>query len=103
MSAKQRLSASVDAAVLAAAQTAVADGRATNVSAWVNEALHRQAAHDDRMRALDDFLSAYETEHGIISEDEIRAASRTARARAVVVRGSKRTPATSRPRQRVGR
>ena len=100
MKAKQRLSASVDAAVLAAAQAAVADGRATNVSAWVNEALHRQAAHDDRMRALDDFLTAYETEHGVISEDEIRTASRSARAKAIVVRGTKRAVAPSRSRQR---
>jgi hypothetical protein len=100
MNQKQRLSASVDASVLAAAQAAVADGRATNVSAWVNEALHRQAAHDDRMRALDDFLAVYETEHGVIGEDEIRAASRSARARALVVRGAKRTVAPSRPRQR---
>jgi|SRR5882724_9589912 len=98
MSTKQRLSASVDAAVLAAAQAAVSDGRATNISAWVNEALHRQAAHDGRMRALDDFLLAYETEHGVISEEEIRAASRTARAKAFVVRGTKRTAAPSRPR-----
>jgi hypothetical protein len=93
MSSKQRLSASVDAAVLAAAQAAVSDGRATNISAWVNEALHRQAAHDVRMRALDSFLLAYEAEHGVISEDEIRAASRLARAKAVVVRGAKRAAA----------
>ena len=76
------------------------DGRATNISAWVNEALHRQAAHDDRMRALDSFLLAYEAEHGVISEDEIRAASRLARAKAVVVRGAKRTAASGRSRTR---
>ena len=45
MSTKQRLSASVDAEVLAAAEAAVAEGLATNVSNWVNEALHRQAEH----------------------------------------------------------
>lgn len=32
------------------AQAAVAAGRAANVSAWVNEALHRQAKHDRRMQ-----------------------------------------------------
>jgi hypothetical protein len=100
MSAKQRLSASVDATVLAAAQAAVSDGRATNISAWVNEALHRQAAHDGRMRALDVFLLAYEAEHGVISEDEIIAASRMARAKAVVVRGTKRMAASGRSRRR---
>jgi hypothetical protein len=53
----------------------------------VNAALRRQADHDRRMRALDSFLDAYEAEHGAITEDEMRAATRRARARAVVVRG----------------
>jgi hypothetical protein len=95
---KQRLSASVDASVLTAAQAAVSEGRAANVSAWVNEALRRQAAHDNRMRALDDFLSRYEAKHGVIGEDELRAAQRRARARAVVVRGKKRTGSRRGPR-----
>jgi hypothetical protein len=98
MRAKQRLSASVDAAMLEAAQTAVSDGRAANISAWVNGALHRQAEHDRRMKALDDFLLVYENEHGVITDDEIRLASRRLRSRAVVVRGK---GATARlPRQR---
>lgn len=87
MSAKQRLSASVDPSVLAAAHAAVAEGRATNVSAWVNDALRRQAEHDGRMRALDAFLQRYEAKHGLITDDEIREATRRARGRAVVVRG----------------
>lgn len=87
MSTKQRLSASVDVEVVVAAQAAVAAGRATNISTWVNEALHRQAEHDSRMQALDVFLAAYEAEHGVISEDEIREASRRTRGRAIVVRG----------------
>jgi hypothetical protein len=91
MSTKYRLSASVDPVVLAAAQTAVSEGRATNVSAWVNEALYRQAAHDARMRALDTFLQSYEAKHGVITEEEVHAASRRARGRALVVRGKKRT------------
>jgi hypothetical protein len=99
MSAKQRLSASVDAAVLAAAQAAVSDGRAANISAWVNEALHRQAEHDRRMKALDDFLLVYENEHGAISEDEIRLASRRLRSRAVVVRGKVQASRSARQRR----
>lgn len=63
------------------------DGRAESLSAWVNAALRRQAEHDRRMKALDSFLVAYEAEHGAITEDEIRAATRRASARAVVVRG----------------
>lgn len=93
MSGKKRLSASVDADVLAAAEAAVAAGKAPNVSAWVNAALHRQAEHDKRMQALDDFLSAYESEHGVITDEEIRAASRRALGRAIVVQSGKRPPA----------
>ena len=87
MSTKQRLSASVDADLLAAVHDAVAGGRVESVSAWVNEAMRRQAEHDRRMRALDTFLAAYEAEHGVITNEEIDAAARRARTRAVIVRG----------------
>lgn len=40
------------------------------------------------MRALDEFLDTYESEHGEITEQEMQAATRRARARAVVVRAS---------------
>jgi hypothetical protein len=83
---RNRLSASVEADLLAAGRVAVAEGRATSVSAWVNDALRRQVEHDRRMRALDAFLAAYESEHGPITEDEMRAAARRARSRAVIVR-----------------
>jgi hypothetical protein len=73
----------------------VSDGRATNISAWVNEALHRQAEHDRRMQALDEFLLAYEAQHGPITDEEIADASRRSRGRALVVRGQ-RGPAISR-------
>jgi Arc/MetJ-type ribon-helix-helix transcriptional regulator len=100
MSTKQRLSASVDAEVLAAAEAAVADGRAANISSWVNEALHRQAERDRRMRALDEFLRAYEAEHGRITDDEIRAATRSASTRAIVVRGKEPSASLRRRRGR---
>lgn len=83
---RQRLSATVEAALLAAGRAAVAEGRAESLSAWVNDALRRQADHDRRMKALDHFLEAYEAEHGKITEEEIRAAIHRARSRAVVVR-----------------
>jgi hypothetical protein len=47
--------------------------------------------HDRRMRALDEFLMAYEAEHGEISDDETTEAARQARARATVVRGTTTT------------
>ncbi|HCU96096.1 MAG TPA: hypothetical protein DHU96_26585 [Actinobacteria bacterium] len=63
------------------------------MSAWVNEALRLKADHDRRLAALDDFLAAYEAEHGVITEQEMHDAARRARAGAVVVRGR---PARSR-------
>jgi hypothetical protein len=88
MTGRERLSATVEADVLAAGRAAVAEGRAGSLSAWVNEALRRQALHDRRMQALDAFLDTYEAENGEITAAEIEAASRRARQRAVVVRGS---------------
>jgi hypothetical protein len=83
---KHRLSASVDASLIAAAERAVAEGRAENVSAWVNAAMRRQVEHDLRIRALSDFVATYEAKHGVITEAEIADVKRRARARAVVVR-----------------
>ena len=86
MANRQRLSATVEADVLAAGRAAVAEGRVATLSAWVNDALRRQAEHDRRMSALDDFLDAYEAEHGEITEGELRDATRRTGARAVVIR-----------------
>lgn len=85
---KRRLSASVDADLVESGQAAVRTGAAANFSAWVNEALRRQVEHELRLAALDEFLAAFEAEHGAISDEEIAAASRRTRARAVVVRGT---------------
>ncbi len=88
MTVKRRLSASVDADLLDAGRAAVSAGEAASLSAWVNEALRRQAAHDARLRALDEFLAAYEAEHGVLTDDEIADALRRARASAFVLRGA---------------
>jgi Arc/MetJ-type ribon-helix-helix transcriptional regulator len=77
---KVRLSASVDADLLAAAEAAVARGHLESVSAWVNEALRAKAEHDRRLEALGAFVATYEAKHGEISADEMRAAARGARA-----------------------
>ena len=87
MTEKQRLSASVDADLIAAAESAASRGHAKNVSAWVNDALRLKVEHDRRLAALASFIAAFEAEHGAISPDEIAAATRRARTRAVVVRG----------------
>lgn len=86
MTRKGRLSATVEPALLAAGRAAVGEGRAESLSAWVNDALRRQADHDRRMKALDEFFERYEREHGEITEEEMQAATRRARGRAVVVR-----------------
>jgi len=99
MSIKQRLSASVDAELVAVAQEAVAAGQAENVSAWVNDALRLKADHDRRLRAVDEFLAAYEAEHGEITDEEIRDAARSARGRAMVVRGQRERRDQGTPRQ----
>jgi hypothetical protein len=88
MTTKRRLSASVDAELVAVAQEAVTDGHAESISAWVNDALRLKADHDRRLQALDEFLATYEAEHGEITDEEMRDATRRARERAIVVRGS---------------
>jgi len=99
MTPRERLSATVEADLLVAGRAAVAEGLAESLSAWVNGALRRQADHDRRMKALDEFLDAYEAEHGEITEREMQAATHRARARAVVVRapahGPEGAPGTS--------
>ncbi|MGH8933876.1 MAG: CopG family transcriptional regulator [Egibacteraceae bacterium] len=89
MSEKERLSVTVDAELLAAGRTAVTDGRADSLSAWVNEALARQVDHDRRTRAFDEFLAAFEAEHGEITEEEMRETTRRLRAEAIVVRSGR--------------
>lgn len=83
---KQRLSASVDAELIEAAEAAAERGEAPNVSAWVNDAMRLKLGHDRRLRALAAFIAEYEAEHGEITEREMASAVRRARSRAVSVR-----------------
>jgi hypothetical protein len=89
MKEKRRLSVSVRPAWIEAAQTAVAGGHATSVSAWVDDALRLKVEHERRLAELAAFLESYENTHAVITDDEIRDAARRARNRAVTVRGSK--------------
>jgi Arc/MetJ-type ribon-helix-helix transcriptional regulator len=86
---KQRLSASVDADLIAAAEDAVARGRVVSVSAWVNDALRAKVAHDKRLEALAAFVAEFEREHGLIAPEEMDAAARRARGRATPVRAAR--------------
>ena len=67
---------------------AVSGGDVENLSAWVNEALTRQAEHDRGLRALAEFIAEYEAEHGEITQDDMDRADQWARSRTIVVRGS---------------
>ncbi len=87
MKGKQRLSASVDADLLAAATVASQRGRVRTISAWVNDALRLKLEHDQRLQALASFIDAYEAGHGEISQAEMDRAARSARSRAATVRG----------------
>ena len=89
MKQKRRLSVSVHPAWIEAAQTAVAGGQAPSVSAWVDDALRLKAENDRRLAALAAFLESYENAHGVITDEEVRAAARRTRSRAVTVRGLK--------------
>jgi hypothetical protein len=63
-------------------------GEVESVSAWVNDALRLKVEHDRRLRGIDDYIAAHEAEYGEITDEEMDAAYRAARARAIVVRGS---------------
>jgi hypothetical protein len=86
---KQRLSASVDADLLVAAESAAKRGEVANISAWVNDAMRLKVEHDRGLAELAGVIADFEAEHGEITPDEIEKAARLARSRAVSVRGSR--------------
>lgn len=88
MATKERLSVSVDPHLVAAGRAAVAAGRSESLSAWVSAALERQSQHEARLQAMDEFFAHYEAEHGAITREEMDAARRSFREKAIVVRGS---------------
>ena len=87
---KRRLSASVDAELLDAAEAAVSRGVADSVSAWVNDALRLKVEEARRLDALAAFIADYEAKYGEITSDEMEHATRNARARAVGVRSTRK-------------
>lgn len=94
MTEKRRLSVSVDMDLVEAGKVTVSAGEAASLSGWVNDALRRQVEHERRLRGIDEFIRAFEAEHGEITETEMDEVARDMRARATVVRGgSVRRPA----------
>jgi hypothetical protein len=87
---KERLTVTVDRALLRAANQAVAAGRAESVSGWVNLALSERAEKERRLVALGELVADYEAEHGAITDRELAAQAREDRRNAIVVRGKRR-------------
>jgi Arc/MetJ-type ribon-helix-helix transcriptional regulator len=87
---KARLTVTVDAELVEAANQAVKAGRAESVSGWVNAALAEREAKERHLRAMAEAVSAYEAEFGTISAQELAAQQRADERTAVVVRGSRR-------------
>lgn len=84
---KRRLSASIDANLLDAAEQAVKQGEAATVSAWVNDAMRLKLEHDARLHALADYIADYESQLGEITDRDIADAVRESKRRAISTRG----------------
>jgi hypothetical protein len=94
---KERLTITVDAAVLRAGNEAVAAGRAESLSGWVNLAMTERAAKERRLQAMAEALALYERDFGTISDAELVAQERADRSQALVVRGR---PRAAKPKRR---
>jgi len=84
---KQRLTVTVDPALVEAASRAVAEGEAESVSGWVSTALSEKVDRDRRLAHLRTAVADYEAEFGEITAEEMVAQGRADREDSVVVRG----------------
>lgn len=85
---KERVTVTLDRALVEAANAAVAAGRADSLSAWVNRALAEQVVKERRLAALSRLVAEYEAEHGEITAEELALREREDRRNAVVIRGA---------------
>ena len=83
---KERMTVTIDRALLEAANEAVASGQAPSLSMWVNIALAERVAKERRLRALAEAIKAYEAEFGEISEAEMIAQQRADQRTAISIR-----------------
>jgi hypothetical protein len=91
---KERVTITVDKALVRAANDAVRAGRAQSLSGWVSAAMEEHAAKERRLIALAAAVSEYESRHGQITMAEIDEQERLDRRKARVVR---RRATTRRP------
>jgi hypothetical protein len=83
---KERVTVTVDRALVRVANAAVSAGRASSLSGWVNLALEERAAKERRLQAMADAIAAYEAQFGAISQQEIDSQERADRRDAVTPR-----------------
>jgi hypothetical protein len=95
---KERLTVTVDRALIRAANESVARGDADSLSAWVNTALAERVAKEARLRALADAITHYEAEFGPISAADLAARKRADLRSAIVI--SPTSPTRRRPREK---
>lgn len=76
---KERVTVTIDPSLVEAANQAVASGRASSISMWVNAALAERAAKDRRLGAMAAAIAEYEAAFGEISEAEMIAQQRADR------------------------
>jgi glycerol dehydrogenase-like iron-containing ADH family enzyme len=96
---KERLTVTVDPALVQAGNEAVAAGRADSLSSWVNLALAERTAKERRLKAMAEAIAAYEEMFGAISADELSAQVRADQRNAHVVRGKSRPAARTHRRR----
>jgi hypothetical protein len=88
---KERITVTLDRAIVEAGQAAVADGRADSMSGWVADALRERVEHERRLAALADAVAEYEAEHGAFTEEELAEQAREDRDAAAAVRARRAT------------
>ena len=87
---KKRITVTIDADLLKAAEASVRAGRAESLSAWVNLALDQRAKEERRLAAMDAAIAAYEAEEGKFTEAELEEQRRADRRNAIHVRTPRR-------------
>ncbi len=85
---KRRVTVTVDQDLVDEAAAAVASGQAESVSAWVSGAMAQRRERDRRLGELAALVSAYEAEHGVISDEELAAQAQADRDSAASIRAS---------------
>lgn len=95
------MTVTVDRALVEAANEAVAAGRASSISTWVNAALAERAAKERHLRAMAEAIAGYEAEFGMISAAELIAQQHDDRRTSIAVREPRKRPVRSRRRRAV--